>query len=37
LPELTAKQDTIELEKQIPQDKEKLKPLAKPVKEAEEL
>jgi len=34
---LTEKENIITLEKQVPQDKEKLKPLARPTKEAEEI
>ena len=37
LPELASKQELIEMEVQAPKQKEALKPLARPVKEAEEL
>lgn len=37
LPELASKQAIIDLEKQVPKNKEQLKPLAQPPKEAEEL
>ena len=37
LPQLSSKQEIIDLEAQVPQPKEQLKPLARPTKEAEEI
>ena len=37
LPQLSSKQEIIDLEAQVPRKKEELKPLARPTKEAEEM
>lgn len=37
LPDISSKDEIISMEKQVPQEKEQLKPLARPVKEAEDI